>query len=90
MTLMIFLILHFSWQPILSSAFKNQAGFHSPLSIFFRPAGDVTLNLGLVDTVHGKPNHRSTNTQAPEGVSQPWVKTEASVETLNIVKRTRP
>lgn len=49
-------------------------GPHSPLRLFLRPAGDITLDLGLVDPIHGQPDKGPPNRQAPERVTFPRVK----------------
>lgn len=82
--------LEFESKTNAHSLYECQAGLHSPLGVFFGSAGDITLNLSLVYTVHGQPNHCASNRQAPEGVSQPWIKTEANgniKQQLNTVGR---
>ena len=55
-------------------------------------AGEVPLDLGLVDTVHADPDEGPPDGQCPESVSPQWVHVEASqmeMESVRSMKRTK-
>ena len=67
---------------------KNSQIFHSPsadgsilrFSVCHAPAGQVALHLGLVDAIHGDPDHAAPHQDGPEGVALQWVRVEAAVK----------
>lgn len=61
-------------EQVLETLYPRQTSLHSPLGLFLRPAANVPLHLSLVYTVHGQPNKRTPDSEAPEAVASPRVK----------------
>lgn len=54
--------------------------FHSQFCLLLRLAGHIALDLGLVHSIHGKPNQSAPETEGPKGIAASRVQVETGKE----------